>query len=159
MKIYINKLKKQNINKQFKILIVDDDTNTAESFGEILQERGHNITVANESVSCIGKCQNHHYDIIFMDFHLNDIDGVDTTDLIKNIYCNKSLIFAFTGDDSHCALSKFKNIGMDGAIIKPLNIDLINKFMNTLELRHDIDKHVIKNIKDLKMKKQLFIFD
>lgn len=158
----INRLKSSNSKHQFKILIVDDDLETAEAFGEILKTRGHNVTVTNEAISSVGKCQNCHYDIIFMDFHMGgtgDIDGVGATDLIKSCCYSKSLIFAFTGDDSRVALSKFQNIGMDGAIIKPLDIDLINKLMNSLELRNDLDKRVIQNIRDFKNRKQLFIFD
>lgn len=155
----INKLKNQNYKQQFKILIVDDDNDIAETFGEILESRGHNVTVINEGISCVGKCQIYHYDIIFMDFHMDKINGVDVTDLVKNICNNKSLIFAFTGDDSNDALKKFENIGMDGAIIKPLDIDLINKLMNSLELRNSIDKRILKCIKNIRSKRQLFVFD
>ncbi len=156
---HYNKSKGQIITQSFKILIVDDDNDTAESFAEILKNRGHIVTIANEGVTCLGKCQNHHYDIIFMDFHMDNVNGVDTTDLIKNICHEKSIIFAFTGDDSNFALSKFKNIGMAGAIIKPLDIDLINKLMTSLEIRNDIDTRVIKSIKNIKSKRQLFVFD
>lgn len=155
----INKLKGCNSKHQFKILIVDDDLDTAEAFGEILRSRGHNVIVINEGISCVSKCQNFNFDIIFMDFHMSDISGVDATDLIKNCCYTKSLIFAFTGDDSRTALLKFKNIGMDGAIIKPLDIEIINKLMNSLELRNELDKRVLKNIRDLKNKKQLFVFN
>lgn len=153
----IDKLKKSNSKHQFKILIVDDDIDMAETFGEILKSRGHSITVANEGISSIAKCQNFQYDIIFMDFHLDDMSGVDAVELIKKVCCVKSLIFAFTGDDSGSAISEFKNIGMSGAIIKPIDIDLINKLMNSLELRNDLDKRVIKNI--VNREKQLFVFE
>lgn len=145
--------------QQFRILIVDDDDNIAESFAEILTERGHCVTIINESLKCVNNCKNNQYDIIFMDFHLDRMNGTDTTELIKDIYNYKSLIFAFTGDDSNMAISKFRDIGMDGAIIKPLDIDLINKLMNSLEVKHDIDRRVIKSIKDIKLKKQLFVFN
>jgi len=150
------KSKGQIISQSFKILIVDDDNDIAESFAEILKNRGHNITVANEGISCLGKCQNCHYDIIFMDFHMNNVDGVDTVDLIKNVCHEKSIIFAFTGDDSNFALGKFRDIGMAGAIIKPLDIDLINKLMTSLEIRNEVDMRVVKNIKS---KRQLFVFE
>jgi CheY-like chemotaxis protein len=158
-KEYINTTKKYTEKQQFKILIVDDDIDLAASLSEILQERGHNVTITNEGISCISKCQNSNYDIIFMDYHLADINGIDTTDLIKNSCSVKSLIFAFTGDDSIAALSNFKNIGMDGAIIKPIDIDIINKLMNSLEIRNTVDNRVVKIMKDLKIKKHLFVFD
>ena len=153
----INKLK--HPRRQFQILIVDDDIGIAETFGEILKQRGHNITIAHKGTSCINKCLNSNYDIIFLDFHLTDINGTDITDMLKNSCNNNSIIFAFTGDDSISAINQFKNIGMTGAIIKPIDLPLINNFMNSLELRNSVDTRVVSNIPDPKYKKQLFVFD
>ena len=155
---FINRLKKGISKRQFNILIVEDDKKVAEIFADVLRTRGHFVTVTNKAATCINECQSCSYDIIFMDFHLDDMNGVDTVDLLKTICMVKSLIFAFTGDDSKEALMLFESIGMDGAIIKPLDIDLINKFMNSLETRNDLDKRAISIIRDFKTKKQLFIF-
>lgn len=151
--------KSKQTKQEFAILIVDDDQIIGETFGEILESRGHNVSIALDSASCINKCQNYRYDIIFMDFHMDNVNGVDMTDLLKNVCNNTSIIFAITGDDSKKAIEQFKNIGMDGAIIKPINIDLINKLMGTLETRIGIDKRVIKTISFPTHKNQLMIFD
>lgn len=149
---------KQNKQK-FSILIVDDDELISETFGEILSSRGHNVVTVHDSASCINKCQKQNFDIIFMDFHMENVNGVDMTDLLKNVCNNKSIIFALTGDDSKKALEQFKNIGMDGAIIKPLNIDLIDKLMNTLEIRTGIDKYIMKTLSISTRGNQLILFD
>lgn len=154
----INKITNFNYKNLFKILVVDDDNFIAESLGEILSDRGHVVTIANESMTCIGKCQNTTYDIIFMDFHLSDINGANTADLLKNVCNNKSIVFGFTGDDSNSTINQFMKMGVDGAIIKPIDIDLINKLMIILEARKDLDKKILKNTLKNK-KKQLFIFD
>ena len=152
--------KSKNIEskKIYKILIVDDDKNIAEIFKDILSIRGHDVTIITECMSCINKCQNIHYDIIFMDFHMVNLNGVDLTHLLKNACTNKSIVFAFTGDDSSNALGQFKEIGMDGAIIKPIDIDVISKLMNSLEIRSDIDKRIIKIPNKHQFKRHLFIF-
>lgn len=147
-----------NSINQFNILVVDDDNFIAESLSDILSDRGHMVTIANESMSCIGKCQYIDFDIIFMDFHLEDYDGANTTDLLKNVCNNKSIVFGFTGDDSKTTISEFMKMGVDGAIIKPIDIDLINKLMTTLETRNEFDKSILKNILKNK-KRQLIIFD
>jgi len=153
----VYKLKSCNIKNKFNILIVDDEIEIAELLGEILKNRGHNVCIETEGVSGLSKCQSNQFDIIFMDFHMNDMNGIDVTDLLKNSCMNTSLIFAFTGDDSKYALKKFRDIGMDGAIIKPIEIDIINKLMNSLEIRDSIDKRVIKNFRDT-YKKHFFMF-
>lgn len=154
----INKINQLNYKNKFNILVVDDDNFIAESLGEILSTRGHFVTIVNESMSCLGKCQNLSFDVIFMDFHLTDYDGANTTDLLKNVCNNKSIVFGFTGDDSKETLTSFMKMGVDATIIKPIDIDLIEKVMSILETRNEFDKSILKNV--LKNKRnQLFIFD
>ena len=132
-------------NKRLKlnILIVDDDENASELFKEILELRGHNVITLNEGVRCISNIQHNNYDIIFLDYHIGDIDGVDLADFIKDIFKSNALIFAYTGDNSSSAVTKFKETGMDGAIIKPIDYSLINKIMVQIENTNKIN---IKNI-------------
>lgn len=161
-----NKLKQGSNRNQFKILVVDDDICVAETFGEVLSSRGHTITVVTEAIDCINKCQNNHYDIIFMDFHLKDdkmaydeTNGAEVTDLLKTVCSVNCIVFAITGDDSNEAIQKFKQVGMDGALIKPLDVDIIYKLMNCLELRNEVDKRVIKTVDTYQFKKHLIVFD
>lgn len=158
LRVDIKKIKQLNYKNQFKILVVDDDNFIAESLGEILTERGHLVTIANESMQCLGECQSNSFDIIFMDFHLEDYNGADTTDLLKSVLNNKSIVFGFTGDDSNGTITEFMKMGVDAAIIKPIDIDLIEKLMTILETRHELDKSVLKSTLKNK-RKQLFIFD
>lgn len=160
------KQKQGTSRQQFKILVVDDDICVAETFGEVLQYRGHTVTVVNTAIDCINKCQNNNYNIIFMDFHLKDdktyydeINGAEITDLLKTVCNMNSIVFAITGDDSKEALIKFKNVGMDGALIKPLDIEIINKLMNCIEIRNDVDKRVVKTIGTHQFKKHLIVFE
>lgn len=124
-----------NLTRKTKlnILVVDDDETSLELFKEILEYRGHNVTVVNEGIKCISKLQNNYYDIIFLDYHIGDINGVDLADCIRDVFKHKSLIFAYTGDSSINAINSFKIIGMNGVLIKPLNIDIIDSVMNTIE--------------------------
>lgn len=139
-----NLVRKNKLN----ILVVDDDETSLELFKEILEFRGHNVTAVNEGVRCISNLQNNYYDIIFLDYHIGDIDGVDLADCIKDVFKHKSLIFAYTGDSSSSALNRFKIIGMNGALIKPLNLELIDSIMNTIEKNDQNIENKLKTIND-----------
>ena len=132
-------------NKRIKlnILIVDDDENASELFKEILELRGHNVVTLNEGVRCISNVQTQKYDLIFLDYHIGDIDGVDLADFIKDIFKSNALIFAYTGDNSSSAVTKFKETGMNGALIKPIDCDLIDKIMNLIETSNKINTDLI----------------
>jgi len=142
-----NLIRKNKLN----ILVVDDDETSLELFKEILEFRGHNVTTVNEGVRCISNLQTNYYDIIFLDYHIGDIDGVDLADCIKDVFKHKSLIFAYTGDSSTSAIERFKIIGMNGALIKPLNIDLIDSIMNMIEKNDKNIENKLKMINDSSM--------
>jgi len=127
-------IKKQKLN----ILIVDDDINSSDLFKEILELRGHNVTTLDEGVKCISKCLNSNYDIIFLDYHIGDIDGVELADCLKDVLKIKSCIYAYTGDNNQKTIDKFKNIGMNGVLIKPININNINNILIDLETKKNI---------------------
>lgn len=122
-----------NNKKKLDILIVDDDTNSSELFKELLSLRGHNVSSIDEGVKCISKCMKSKYDIIFLDYHIGDIDGVELADCLKDVLKSEALIYAYTGDNSPEAIKKFREIGMNGAIIKPINIKTINNILIDIE--------------------------
>ena len=135
--------KKKNLN----ILIVDDDQEASKYFKKILEMRGHTVITLDEGIRCVSKCLDNHYDIIFMDYHIEDINGDEVTTIIKDDYSNKSQVFAYTGDKSDDAIESFKQSGMSGAIIKPINMDLFDEVMTTLERDCvELDKPLLKRI-------------
>lgn len=147
----------RNKKKKFKILIVDDEIDSSMLFKEILDLRGHDVTLINEGIQCINKCKNNEYDIIFLDYHIPGINGVEIADLIKDLFKTNSLIFAYTGDSTTESLNKFKNIGMTAALIKPVDIDLINLIMNSFEERECVDKNILYKLSK-KHKNTLYVF-
>lgn len=119
--------------KKLNILIVDDDTKSSELFKEILELNGYNVNTLDEGMKCISRCMTDKYDIIFLDYHIGDIDGADLADCLKDVLKTKSLIYAYTGDSNPDIIKKCQDIGMNGALIKPININLINNIMKTIE--------------------------
>lgn len=131
--------------KKLNILIVDDDNNSSELFKEYLTIRGHNVYTLDEGVKCISSCMKNKYDIIFLDYHIGDIDGVELADCLIDVLKTESLIYAYTGDNSIDAIKKFKEIGMNGVIIKPINLTEINNIIIDIEEKN-IRKKKYSNI-------------
>ena len=156
--IYMDKQRDLLKRKTFSILIVDDDTDIADNLKNILELRGHIVTIVDDGLRCITHCKDKkkHYDIVFMDYHMDGLDGAQVTEFIKNDK-KKSLIFAYTGDDSQRAINDFKHVGMDGAIIKPIDIQSIELLMSKLELSTDLDITIIKHITQ-KSSRSILIF-
>lgn len=150
----------QNRRKIFNILVVDDDINIANNLKTLLNFRGHNVIVVDDGMRCIAKCQDTdiHYDIVFMDYHMEGLDGAKVAQYVKADENKKTIIFAYTGDNSEKALLDFKTVGMNGAIIKPVDINCIDMLMNKLENSCTLDRNAIKIILR-KSSKSIMIFD
>lgn len=163
--------------KVMKVLIVDDDENVANSLKDYMIFRGHYVETVNEGSRGLGKNIDENYDLIFLDYHLdNDIspgldenklnyssilNGATLSECIKEIKSETSkniLIFGYTGDSSIDAINKFKNSGADGIIFKPAEPNLLDKLMINIENNINIDKFSLT--KTLKIyKKNIIIFE
>jgi len=146
--------------KVFNILIVDDDEVIAKNLKEVLSMRGHNVYIFEDGLRCISHFQNNDvikYDIVFMDYHMDGLDGAQVAEIVKENKAN-TIIFAYTGDDSTKAINDFKNVGMNGVIIKPFDISCIDMLMNKLESCDKLDSVSIKMITK-KSLKSILIFD
>lgn len=126
--------------RKLKLLIVDDDDNARESLNDILKARGHEVTSLDEGMKCVNRCSKNNFDIIFMDYHINDIDneigelnGTDVTKMVRDCFDVESLIYAYTGDNTSRAIKKFKDNKMKGAFIKPVDPLLVLEFLKIVE--------------------------
>lgn len=133
-------------NKSLSILIVDDDYDTVESLRLILLNEGHAITTVEEGPRCITLCENNIYDIIFMDYHLEGLNGDVVIDIIKNHSMNTSHIFAFTGDKTDECIQTFSTLRIDGILFKPTDPELILALVNGLYKAPSVDPWIISHI-------------
>lgn len=158
-------------DKKFNVLIVDDDEDSRNALKNIISSRC-NVATIDDGLKCINRCSEVVFDIIFLDFHINDclgnLDGADVCKLIQECFDIKNtLIFAYTGDNSSSAVAKFQNTHMTGAFIKPISHKLINEFLSIIE--HDASLHndmttgspnerYKSNLKSLAVKNRNFIY-
>jgi CheY-like chemotaxis protein len=151
----------KNPCKKLNILIVDDDKNSRESLRDILVIRGHNVITLDEGMKCINRCSDNHFDIIFMDYHINEIEsdvgeltGTDIIRLLKDCYNQDSIMYAYTGDNSQEAIKDFKDTEITGMFIKPVDMNLINDFLRIID--NNINDHA--NLRKLAIKNKNFIY-
>ncbi|TFH01440.1 MAG: diguanylate cyclase, partial [Calditrichales bacterium] len=110
--------------RQRKILYIEDDMTSRELIADILKEFGFKFYGASRSLEGIRMATEVVPDLILMDINLPDMDGYETTTLLKSI---KSLehtpIVALTGETDHNARERILAAGCQGFIAKPVIID------------------------------------
>ncbi len=109
-----------------RVLIVEDNTMAAKLAKSILEELNCHVDIALDGKEAISSFDNHHYEIIFMDIGLPDMDGMRVTQLIrekekKNNIKEPTPIFALTAHKDNESFQDCINVGMYGILEKPLN--------------------------------------
>ncbi len=88
----------------------------------LLEQSGHTVTVAENGAQAITKLESADYDIILMDLHMPEVDGIEATHRIRALAdSDKSTIpiIALTADIMHAEREKCLAAGMNGFIAKP----------------------------------------
>ncbi|MEW6702439.1 MAG: response regulator, partial [Bacteroidota bacterium] len=70
-------------NPKAKILCVDDENVILDSFRKILVLDGYSIDTVNSGPEAINLIKSHHYDFVFTDLKMPEMDGVEVTKTIK----------------------------------------------------------------------------
>lgn len=119
---------------RYKILIVDDTEANLKITEELLRILNQDITCANSSKSAILKSTEDKFDILFIDFHMPDKNGIETALEIKKL--NKDIkIFLMTADTRTEIITQCFESGFNDFISKPISLDQLKKSIRSIELK------------------------
>jgi signal transduction histidine kinase/CheY-like chemotaxis protein/HPt (histidine-containing phosphotransfer) domain-containing protein len=121
------------------ILLVDDNMVNRQVAGEILKKSGCEVVLAVNGQDAINKSQKRHYDVIFMDIQMPDMDGVTATKKIKELGIKElAPIVAMTAYSMKEDKERFIKSGLDDYISKPIKAtELLNKIRNILNIHRE----------------------
>ena len=110
-----------------EVLIVDDNAvnlTVAEGLLEPLQMK---IDTALSGKEAIGKISVNHYDIVFMDHMMPEVDGIETTHIIRRFHTeyNDVPIIALTANAIDGTREMFCAEGMNDFIAKPIEVRVL----------------------------------
>lgn len=108
---------------QAKLLVVDDNDINRQVFAGLLKQTKVQITEADCGAACLEAVQNEHFDLIFLDHMMPDMDGVETLQrmrTLQNNQCAQTPVVALTANAVTGAKEKYMELGFDGYISKPI---------------------------------------
>lgn len=122
---------------QARILLVDDTPLNLMITKELLLPLGIQVDTAESGIKAIEMVQRNCYHVVFMDYLMPNMDGIETTRQIRKLselaatsddaeraeYYKMMPIIALTGDTSEEAKEQFKLAGMDDFTEKPVGIE------------------------------------
>jgi len=114
-----------------RILVVDDIELNLSIVEALLEPINMQVDLADSGENAIRMVSENEYDLIFMDYMMPYMDGIETTKNIRGISekHKKVPIVAMSGDTSDETTENFKLAGIDDFAEKPVNIKQLKKIL------------------------------
>ena len=134
----------ENIDRIKNILIVDDNVNNRAilkemlAYKEIISEQADSGKAAIEMMKA-GKT----FDVIIMDYHMPEMDGIETIRKIQNLTSAKSqpVILLYSSSDDEYLIKACQELGVAQRLIKPAKLNqLFNSLSSLNGMRGDDEK-------------------
>lgn len=128
-------------NRSLDILLVEDTPiNQAVTKG-LLESDGHTVSIADDGFTALSMHNDHDYDLILMDIHLPDMDGIETTRRIRqHPQANKAKVnvVALTASVVQHEIDTYLEAGMNGVLAKPIQYTELQKILIHQEGDHEL---------------------
>ncbi|MBP0048311.1 AAA family ATPase [Marinobacterium sp. AK62] len=121
-------------NTPLDILLVEDTPINQQVTVGLLESEGHRVSVADDGFTALSMHNDHAYDLVLMDIHLPDMDGVETARRMRE-HPNPSRasvrIIALTASVTSAEVRAYEEAGMDDVIGKPLDFAALKRLIST----------------------------
>jgi PAS domain S-box-containing protein len=108
------------------ILLVEDTEINQQVTQGLLASEGHTVAIADDGYTALSMHNDHDYDLILMDIHLPDMDGLETARRMRahqNPRKAAVRIIALTASVAPAQVQNYLAAGMDAVVGKPLQFD------------------------------------
>ncbi len=112
------------LQEKILILVVDDQFADRETLKAILEDKGYRVATARDSAEAILMVKERHYDIIFLDVRLPDMNGVETFEQVRKIDPEATVIM-MTGCAEEDLVKRAVSAGAYTCIHKPFDMEKV----------------------------------
>jgi two-component system, sensor histidine kinase and response regulator len=117
-------------NQSFSVLVVDDNALNVEIVTEMIEDMGLSVSSATNGYDAIDMIKENKFDIVLMDIQMPDLDGLETTRIIRsNVKYIDLPILAMTAHAMEHDVDKSFEAGMDEHITKPIDPQFLKKVL------------------------------
>jgi signal transduction histidine kinase/ActR/RegA family two-component response regulator len=104
-----------------RILVVDDNTDAAESLALLLQLAGHDVRVAHDGVETLAVASEFEPEVVLLDLGMPKMDGYETARRLRNeSWGQRAMLVALTGWGQQRDRERTAEAGFDLHLVKPI---------------------------------------
>lgn len=109
--------------KPRRILVVEDDRDSADGLAMLLGSMGHECAVARDGETALGRAREFAPDVVLLDLGLPVVDGYETCRRLRAEAATRvALIVALTGWGRSDDLQRTREAGFDHHLVKPIDL-------------------------------------
>lgn len=115
-----------------RVLIVEDNPVNQKVVTRLLQKLGCEVETAANGMEAVQYLMGHHYDVVFMDLHMPQMDGLQATQIVR--HCEQKtgghqIIIALTASCMPEYIQKCLDVGMDDYMSKPVSLEVLHTML------------------------------
>jgi len=116
-----------------RVLIVDDNADSAESMAVLLRLHGHDVRLAHDGLAALEEAHAFRPDVIFLDLSLPKMDGYEVARRLRMEPATRSMtLVAMTGYGRDEDRQRTREAGFHLHLVKPVDFDLLEDLLLSL---------------------------
>jgi CheY-like chemotaxis protein/two-component sensor histidine kinase len=113
-----------------RVLVVDDNTDAADSLDMLLTSLGHDVVVARDGLDAVARTLNWHPDVVLLDIGLPGMSGYDVASELRRTLETPPTLIAITGYGQASDRQRAIAAGFDEHLVKPVDAALLQAFLD-----------------------------
>jgi PAS domain S-box-containing protein len=115
---------------QRRVLVVDDNKDSATSLGMLLKYLGSEVQVAHDGATALATIEGFRPDVVLLDLGMPGMDGFEVARRIRNrVDFNNIMLIALTGWGQSEDRERTRNAGFDHHLVKPADITALRSLL------------------------------
>jgi CheY-like chemotaxis protein len=116
------------MNVRLRILVVDDNRDTADTLGWLVESCGHEVQVAYDGAEVLEAAEAFCPHVILLDIGLPNLDGYELAGILRQRMTGV-LIIAVTGHGDEAQRQRAADAGFNFLLEKPLDPETLTEFL------------------------------
>jgi len=115
-----------------RVMVVDDNAFNRKIFVNLLMDTKIQVTPVSSGAKCLQLVQQEHFDLIFMDHLMPEMDGMETLRRLKQLpdnLCKDTPVIALTANVYNGAQEQYVALGFDAFLAKPIASDKLENLL------------------------------
>jgi PAS domain S-box-containing protein len=117
----------------FRILVVDDNRDGADSLGLLLELSGHAVRIAYDGLRAVEVAREFRPEVVLLDIGLPKLNGYEAAQHIRELpWGQETTLIALTGLSQEMARARSEGAGFDSHLVKPVDPEALFRVMSAL---------------------------